>query len=115
MASAVSLSGWIRSMTGDLPDPGEVPAGRCGGGRDVGSTMAETLHQKGGAMRLLGLAAPLAAGLLLATALNASASVSAPVLVSGPSPYAGCASSDAGQPGHEYPNGEAEPYVAVDR
>ena len=65
-------------------------------------------------MRLLSSATALAAGLVFAAALSASASVSAPVLVSGPSPYAGCASSDAGQPGHEYLNGEEEPYVAVD-
>src|SRR5215472_5970138 len=65
-------------------------------------------------MRLLSSAPALAVSLLLALAPNASASVSAAVLVSGPSPYAGCVSSDSGQPGHEYLNGEAEPYVTVD-
>src|SRR5579859_4894207 len=69
---------------------------------------------EGGAMRLLRSATALAAGLVFATAPTASASRSAPVLVSGPSPYAGCAGSDAGQPGRDYLNGEAEPYVAVD-
>lgn len=65
-------------------------------------------------MRLLSSAAALAAALVFVTAPNVSASVSAPVLVSGPSPYAGCVGSDAGQPGQEYLNGEVEPYVAVD-
>jgi len=66
-------------------------------------------------MKLLSSATVLAASLLLAIAPNASASVTTPVLVSGPSPYAGaaCVKTDAGQPGQEFLNGEAEPYVAV--
>jgi len=36
-----------------------------------------------------------------------------PVLVSGPSPVAACASSDAAQPGRVFPNAEVEPQIAV--
>src|SRR5438132_3373379 len=60
------------------------------------------------------LAATLSATVLaLVMPTGASASVTTSVRVSGPSPYASCASSDAGQSGSNYVNAEVEPSVAV--
>ena len=49
----------------------------------------------------------------LVTSAVASAGASVPVKVSGPSPLAGCASSDASQPGRNFLNAEVEPQIAV--
>ena len=66
-------------------------------------------------MKLLGKAvfgSALASAVALITSSTVVAAI-APVLVSGPSPVAGCASSDAAQPGSNYLNAEVEPYIAV--
>jgi hypothetical protein len=60
-------------------------------------------------MRRVMAAAALVSGTMLG--LSSSALASALVVVSGPSPYAGC--SSAGQTGTVYPNAEEEPQVSV--
>ena len=64
-------------------------------------------------MKRLVLATSLAASLVLATVASVAAAVMTPVRVSGPSPYAACSSTDAGQPGKNYLNGEEEPQLAA--
>ena len=54
----------------------------------------------------------LASALVLITSSTAVAAIT-PVLVSGPSPVAACASSDAAQPGRNFLNAEVEPQIAV--
>ena len=55
----------------------------------------------------------LASALTLITSTTAVAAIT-PVLASGPSPVAACASSDAAQPGRNFLNAEVEPQLAVD-
>jgi len=64
-------------------------------------------------MKRLASAAAMAAGLIVTTATSAFAAASPPVQASGPSPYAACSSTDAGQPGRNYLNAEVEPQLAV--
>src|SRR5437016_14362865 len=68
-----------------------------------------------GTMKRLALTTSLAASLVLATVASVAAEVTIPVRVSGPSPYAttACISTDAGQAGKNYLNGEEEPQLAV--
>lgn len=54
----------------------------------------------------------LAGGLALVTSSGAVAGVT-PVLISGPSPYSACGTSDNLLTGRTFPNGEVEPQVAV--
>lgn len=54
----------------------------------------------------------LASALTLVTSSTAVAAIT-PVLVSGPSPVAGCASSDASQIGRNFLNAEVEPQIAL--
>src|SRR5207244_3549240 len=64
-------------------------------------------------MRHLASAISVVAGLTIAAAASASAAVVGPVQVSGPTPYAACASRDAEQTGRNFLNGEEEPSLAV--
>ncbi len=66
-------------------------------------------------MKLLRKAAfvcALAGGMALVTSSTAVAAIT-PVLISGPSPYAACGSTDNSLTGRTFPNAEVEPQVAV--
>src|SRR6266566_5773929 len=63
-------------------------------------------------IRVIALPTVLLVVLTIVATIGATvAHAASPVLVSGPSPYAGC--SQAGQPGTNYLNAEVEPWVSV--